>query len=118
MKNYYTCLTNELKISKLVKKQIMHVHSIRLQGKTIKDYSIVALSGKTIIATILDNEGKLYRMKFEIGKKVPNFSEHQINFQLSDSISSIICHASFIFCVTSNGKIVVMNLNEQNKFVT
>lgn len=81
--------------------------------KKIRDFSNCMLASKTIVLTILDTEGKLYRSKFDpYGHKKPsNFSDFKINFVNPDTIISICTHSNWVLCTTMSGKLTLLTFN-------
>jgi hypothetical protein len=72
----------------------------------------MAASTKSIMLTILDTEGKIYRNKLDVSnKKIPTFTDYQIPLNLPDQICSVSCNGSSLYCTTTNGKVVVININ-------
>lgn len=120
-KFYFTFLTREIHLGRLVRNQEPERKAKVIVRNRIRDYGLyVTHSTKTLIVTLIDTEGKLYRGNVDTNSNSTlDFNDKLINidYNRDDPLFRVCCFAYFVICSTVKGNLLIFNFDEDNNLI-
>ena len=120
VKYYFSFLTKDLYIGRLLKNQDPERKTKVYVNKQVRDYGLTVSLNKTIVATLVDSNGRIYRGVVDHNHSNSiDFSDKiiDLDYKNEDKIVSICSYSCFVICSTSKGNLILLYFDDSHNLM-